>query len=98
MKAMCEFLGMSRAAYYEWVRKLEEDDPDQERMEQVQTAYEASHKTYGYRRITIHLHQPQGCFEANGQAGHSFPGQKAKTAQKTGRNWHLPSLPKCAQP
>jgi predicted DNA-binding transcriptional regulator AlpA len=42
---MCEFLGMSRAAYYEWVRKLEEDDPDQERMEQVQTAYEASHKT-----------------------------------------------------
>ena len=55
MKAMCEFFGVSRAAYYEWVRKLEEADPDQERMEQVQTAYEASHKTYGYRRVTIHL-------------------------------------------
>jgi transposase-like protein len=55
VKAMCEFFGVSRAAYYKWVRKLEEDDPDQERMEQVQTAYEVSHKTYGYRRITIHL-------------------------------------------
>ena len=60
MKAMCEFFGVSRAAYYEWVRKLEEDDPDQERMEQVQTAYEASHQTYGYRRITIHLQQKMG--------------------------------------
>lgn len=55
MKAMCEFFGVSRAAYYAWVRKLAEADPDQERMEQVQTVYEASHKTYGYRRITIHL-------------------------------------------
>ena len=36
MKAMCEFFGVSRAAYYEWVRKLGQDDPDQERMEQVQ--------------------------------------------------------------
>ena len=60
MKAMCEFFGVSRAAYYEWVRKLVETDPDQERMEQVQTAYEASHKTYGYRRITIHLQQKMG--------------------------------------
>lgn len=50
---MCEFFGVSRAAYYEWVRKLGQDDPDQERMEQVQAAYEASHKTYGYRRITL---------------------------------------------
>ena len=41
-------------------RRLEEADPDQERMEQVQAVYEASHKTYGYRRITIHLQQKQG--------------------------------------
>jgi len=57
VKAMCGFFGVSRAAYYEWVRKLAEADPDQERMEQVQAAYEASHKTYGYRRVTIHLQQ-----------------------------------------
>jgi transposase InsO family protein len=54
---MCEFFGVSRAAYYEWVRRLSEADRDQEGMKQVQTAYQASHKTYGYRRVTIHLQQ-----------------------------------------
>lgn len=57
---MCEFLGVSRAAYYEWVKKLEEVDPDQERMDQIHAVYEASHKTYGYRRITIQLQRKQG--------------------------------------
>ena len=55
MKAMCKFFGVSRAAYYAWEGKLAEVDPDQERMAKIQAAYEASHKSYGYRRITIHL-------------------------------------------
>lgn len=54
---MCEYFGVSRAAYYEWVKKIDGNDPDQERMQQIQTVYETSHKTYGYRRITIHLQQ-----------------------------------------
>ena len=57
---MCSFFGVSRAAYYEWVKKLDEGDPDQERMQQVQAVYEASHKTYGYRRITFQLHRKYG--------------------------------------
>jgi transposase InsO family protein len=57
---MCEFFAVSRAAYYAWVKKLEGSDPDQERMEQVQAAYAASHKIYGYRRITLHLQQKEG--------------------------------------
>ena len=71
MKGKCEFFGVSRAAYYAWVRKLEEVDPDQERMEQVQTAYEASHKTYVSSDHDPspakdgHLDQPQGCFAAD---------------------------------
>ncbi len=60
MKAMCEFFGVSRAAYYAWVSQLEEKDPDQERMEQIQAVYEMTHKAYGYRRITIHLQQKLG--------------------------------------
>lgn len=56
---MCEFLAVSRAAYYEWVKTLDKPDPDQLRMEQVQAAYEASHRTYGYRRITLDLQQKQ---------------------------------------
>jgi transposase InsO family protein len=57
---MCEFFAVARAAYYEWVKKLDKPDPDQERMAQVQSAYEATHRTYGYRRITLHLQQQQG--------------------------------------
>jgi putative transposase len=52
---MCKFFGVSRAAYYEWVKRLEEPDPDQERLDQVQAAYQASHQIYGYRRIALHL-------------------------------------------
>ena len=57
---MCEFFGVSRAAYYAWVDKLEAPDPDQERMDQVQAAYEGSHKSYGYRRLTLHLQKKMG--------------------------------------
>ena len=66
MKAMCEFFAVSRAAYYEWVKTLVEPDPNQMRMEQVQAAYEASHRTYGYRRITLDLQQKQGLHQSQG--------------------------------
>jgi transposase InsO family protein len=57
---MCAFFGISRAAYYAWVKRLDQADPDAERMEQVQEAYEKSHRTYGYRRITLWLHKQKG--------------------------------------
>ncbi len=57
MKAMCIFFGVSRAAYYAWVNKLDREDPDRERMALVQEAYETSHKIYGYRRVTLWLKQ-----------------------------------------
>ena len=60
MKAMCAFFGVSRAAYYAWIAKLERGDPDQERMEQIQQAYEANHKVYGYRRVALWLRQKKG--------------------------------------
>jgi len=60
VKAMCKFFGVSRAAYYAWQGKLEEADPDQEHMEKIQAVYEASHKSYGYRRITIQLQRKLG--------------------------------------
>ena len=53
MKAMCEFFGVSRAAYYGWVKHLNEPDQDRDRMELVQEAYKKSHQTYGYRRISL---------------------------------------------
>jgi putative transposase len=57
---MCSFFGISRAAYYAWGKRLEQPDPDVERMEQVQHAYEKSHGTYGYRRITLWLQKQKG--------------------------------------
>jgi transposase InsO family protein len=60
MKAMCTFLGISRAAYYAWCQKLEQPDADADRLERVQQAYRASHQTYGYRRISLWIRQKQG--------------------------------------
>lgn len=60
MKAMCEFFGVSRAAYYAWVKRLQEKDRDLERMQQIQAVYEKSHKSYGYRRIMIQLQDKHG--------------------------------------
>ncbi len=57
---MCAFFGVSRAAYYAWLKGLDQSGPDRERMEQVQEAYERSHRTYGYRRITLWLQKQRG--------------------------------------
>jgi transposase InsO family protein len=57
---MCEFFGVSRAGYYAWQKRRELPDPDTERMERIVAVYEKSHKTYGYRRITIELQDKQG--------------------------------------
>ncbi len=54
---MCAFFGVSRAAYYAWVQRMDQPDADQERLDWVQEAYTASHQTYGYRRIQIWLAQ-----------------------------------------
>ena len=59
---MCAFFGVSRAAYYAWVKHLDQPDPDRARMEQVQEAYERSHRTYGYRRIVLWLQKQKGVF------------------------------------
>lgn len=57
---MCKFFGISRAAYYEWVKRSNEPDKDAERMGLVQEAWETSRKTYGYRRVTLWLQQHKG--------------------------------------
>jgi putative transposase len=57
---MCRFFGVSRAAYYAWIKRLDQPDPDGERMEQVREAYERSRRTYGYRRIALWLHKQKG--------------------------------------
>ena len=57
---MCKFFGVSRAAYYAWVKGLDQPDRDAERKQWIQEAYEKSHRTYGYRRIAIWIRKNRG--------------------------------------
>jgi len=60
VKAMCEFFGVSRAAYYAWLKRQAGADKDASRMALVQEAWEKSRKTYGYRRISLWIRQHKG--------------------------------------
>jgi putative transposase len=60
MKAMCACLGVSRAAYYAWLGRLDQPDEDEPRLQLVQRAFQASHQTYGYRRISLWICQQDG--------------------------------------
>ena len=60
MKAMCEFFGISRAAYYAWRQRSEKPDPDLPRLKLVQEAYLASRRTYGYRRVQLWIEKEYG--------------------------------------
>jgi transposase InsO family protein len=57
---MCQFFGISRAAYYAWVKTMDQPDPDSERLAWVQEAYQTSRRTYGYRRITWWIGRHKG--------------------------------------
>lgn len=53
-------LGVSRSAYYAWMKRMDRPDPDQNRMQLILEAYEKSRKTYGYRRIQIWIEREYG--------------------------------------
>ena len=57
MKAMCALFDMPRASYYAWLKRRPAPDRDAERKALVQTAWEQSHRRYGYRRVTLKLQQ-----------------------------------------
>src|SRR5262245_50097857 len=55
IQTMCAFFGLSRAAYYAWRKRQTRPDRDAARLARVQEAYQLSHRTYGYRRVTYAL-------------------------------------------
>lgn len=58
VKRLCAYFGVSRAAFYAWVKRM--DRGVDERLELIQEAYAASHQTYGYRRIRLWLGRKRG--------------------------------------
>ncbi len=80
------FLGVSRSAYYAWIKRMDRPDPDQERMQLVLEAYERSRKTYGYRTDsdldregTWYQDQSQSGPETDEKAQYSFCCQKKES-------------------
>lgn len=60
VQAMSVYLGVSRSGYYEWLKRMDRADPDQEKMDWVKAAYLQNRKVYGYRRVTQALHRQYG--------------------------------------
>lgn len=64
---MCALFGISRSAFYAWMKRSRGPDPDEERLALVQEAFQRSHQTYGYRRIALWLQAHRGV-RMNGKA------------------------------
>jgi putative transposase len=59
---MCKFFGVSRAAYYAWVKQMDRVDQDEVRKQLILEAYDKSRGTYGYRRIGMWIRAHKGQF------------------------------------
>lgn len=95
MKAMCSFFGVSRAAYYAWTKRIEQPDPDADRMALVLSAYQASRRTYGYRRIAIRLRveqqmiiNPKAVLRLMNKLGIRSVARKRRIFKNVGENTH----------
>jgi len=95
---MCNFFGISRASYYAWMHRLEHPDRAASCKQLVQEAYEKSHQTYGYRRITLWIRKHKGVSLNHKtvlrlmHVSDPLDGSKMKTLQETSRLGDLPSL------
>ncbi len=67
MKSMWALFAVSRAAFHAWAERNQGPDRDAERMALMQEAFQRSHQTYGYRRISLWL-RSQRRIQMNGKA------------------------------
>ena len=45
-----------KSTYHYWVKKMKQDNPNQDLEELILTIFNENHESYGYRRITLELH------------------------------------------
>ena len=55
ISTMCQFFGVSRSGYYDYVRRLEQPTHDAELAAIIREQQEECDKTYGYRRMWMWL-------------------------------------------
>ena len=51
VSVMCKFFGVSRSGYYDFIKRVDQPDPDAALADKIQACQEAADKTYGYRRV-----------------------------------------------
>ena len=60
VQGMCQFFGVSRSGYYDWIKRMNHEERDSAKKELVKAAWQHSHCTYGYRRITACIWREKG--------------------------------------
>ena len=45
-----------KSTYHYWIKKMKQENPNQEIEELILTIFNENHENYGYRRITLELH------------------------------------------
>ena len=51
VSVMCQFFGVSRSGYYDFVKRLEQPEADAELAKKIEECQSKTDKTYGYRRV-----------------------------------------------
>jgi putative transposase len=52
---MLKVVDLPKSVYFYWVKKIEQENPDKELEEVIQSVFEENHGNYGYRRIYLAL-------------------------------------------
>ncbi len=55
VSVMCQFFGVSRSGYYDYVKRLSQPEQDAPLAEKIKECQELTDKTYGYRRVQMWL-------------------------------------------
>ena len=55
IKTMCEFFGVSRSGYYDFLKRMDTPDRDEAIANEITECQQQCAKTYGYRRVQIWL-------------------------------------------
>ena len=59
IQTLCRFFGVFRSGYYDYIKRMEKPDRDEELAAEIDRCQEHSRKTYGYRRVQIWLERQE---------------------------------------
>lgn len=60
VKEMCQFFGVSRSGYYDFIKRMDKSDSDDVIADLIRECHQKTRNTYGYRRVKIWLLRETG--------------------------------------